>query len=110
MQSPLFRRYQVDEKTFWAETNALVEQYHKRGYRLSPEIGYLNHLLTYVLSGRMAGLNNRILFECGREIKFYPGPAGILRVGEELGRPSGRNSASTTSSSSTMSSAPAWRK
>ena len=73
MQSPLFRRYQVDEKTFWAETNALVEQYRKRGYRLSSEIGYLNHLLTYVLSGRMAGLNNRILFECGREIKFYPG-------------------------------------
>lgn len=73
MQSPLFRRYRVDERTFWAETNALVEHYHRRGYRLAPEIGYLNHLLTYVLAGRMGGLNNRILFECGSEIAFYPG-------------------------------------
>ena len=59
MQSPLFKRYGVNESAFWAETNALVEEYHKRGYRLSGEIGYLNHLLTYVLSGRMAGLNNK---------------------------------------------------
>ena len=73
MQSPLFRRYGVDEKVFWAETNALVDHYHKRGYRLSPEIGYLNHLLTYVLAGPMKGLNNKALFACGSEIKFYPG-------------------------------------
>jgi len=73
MQSPLFRRYQVDEKVFWAETNALVEQYRQRGYRLSPEISYLNHLLTYVLAGPMAGLNNKILFACGAELRFYPG-------------------------------------
>lgn len=73
MQSPLFRRYGVDERVFWAETNALVEHYHRRGYRLAPEIGYLNHLLTYVLAGRMGGLNNRILYECGADIRFYPG-------------------------------------
>jgi hypothetical protein len=73
MQAPLFRHYQVDEKTFWAETNALVSRYHERGYRLAGEIGYLNHLLTYVLAGPMAGLNNRILFECGKELEFYPG-------------------------------------
>ena len=73
MQSPLFKRYGVNESEFWAETNALVEEYHKRGYRLSGEIGYLNHLLTYVLSGRMAGLNNKILKEIGKEITFYPG-------------------------------------
>jgi hypothetical protein len=59
MQSPLFRRYGVDEATFWAETNALVENYRRRGYTLYSEISYLNHLLTYVLSGRMGGLNNR---------------------------------------------------
>lgn len=73
MQSPLFRRYGVDEPRFWAETNALVEAYRKRGYHLSGEISYLNHLLTYVLAGRMAGLNNRVLRENGREIQFYPG-------------------------------------
>ena len=73
MQAPLFRRYGVDEATFWAETNALVENYRRRGYSIASEIGYLNHLLTYVLAGRMAGLSNKVLRECGAEIKFYPG-------------------------------------
>jgi hypothetical protein len=73
MQSPLFRRYGLNEANFWAETNALVENYRKRGYTLSGEIGYLNHLLTYVLSGQMGGLNNAILSMCGSEIRFYPG-------------------------------------
>ena len=73
MQSPLFRRYGVDEATFWAETNALVENYRRRGYTLSSEISYLNHLLTYVLSGRMGGLNKVILRKSGAEIRFYPG-------------------------------------
>jgi hypothetical protein len=73
MQSPLFRRYGVDESSFWNETNKLAEHYRKRGYHLSPEIAYLNHLLTYVLSGLLKGLNNKILFECGADIKFYAG-------------------------------------
>lgn len=78
MQSPLFRRYGVDEPTFWAETNALVEAYRKRGYTLSSEISYLNHLLTHVLDGKMAGLNNAILRQCGGEIQFYPGLPGFF--------------------------------
>ena len=73
MQSPLFRRYGVDEATFWQETNKLAEHYRKRGHLLSPEIAYLNHLLTYVLSGHLGGLNNQILFECGADIRFYDG-------------------------------------
>jgi hypothetical protein len=73
MQGPLFRRYHVDEATFWAETNKMVETYARRGYRISGEIGYLNHILTYVLAGRMQGLNNRVLRELGAEIEFYPG-------------------------------------
>lgn len=73
MQAPLFRRYGVDEANFWSETNALAEHYRHRGYNISPEISYLNHLLTHVLAGQMAGLNNKILRECGAEIPFYPG-------------------------------------
>jgi len=46
-------RYGVDEATFLAETNKLVENYAKRGCRISGEIGYLNHILTYVRTGRM---------------------------------------------------------
>ena len=78
MQTPLFRRYGVDEATFWAETNALVENYRKRGYTLYSEISYLNHLLTYVLAGCMAGLNNAVLRECGKEVRFYPGLPGFF--------------------------------
>ncbi|WP_221030149.1 HAD family hydrolase [Actomonas aquatica] len=73
MQKPLFKRFGVDEANFWTETNALGAHYKQRGYHISSEIAYLNHLLTYVLSGEMAGLNNRILRECGRDIAFYPG-------------------------------------
>jgi len=80
MQAPLFRRYGVDEATFWAETNALVENYRRRGYHIAPEIGYLNHLLTYVLAGKMAGLSNKVLRECGAEIKFYPGLPGFFET------------------------------
>jgi hypothetical protein len=73
MQSPLFRRYGINEAGFWEETNRLAEHYRVRGYHLSPEISYLNHLLTYVLAGPLAGLNNKILADCGKEIRFYPG-------------------------------------
>ncbi|MBS0664639.1 MAG: haloacid dehalogenase-like hydrolase [Verrucomicrobia bacterium] len=73
MQAPLFRRYGINEAEFWNETNKLAEHYRKRGYHLSPEISYLNHLLTYTLAGPLKGLNNRILFECGAEIEFYQG-------------------------------------
>jgi hypothetical protein len=73
MQAPLFRRYGVDEANFWAETNALADTYRRRGYAISPEISYLNHILTHVLAGPMAGLNNQILRECGGDIRFYPG-------------------------------------
>jgi hypothetical protein len=80
MQSPVFRRYGIDEPTFWEEVNALVEHYHRRGYRLSPEIGYLNHLLTYVLAGPLAGLSNKVLRECGADLAFYPGLPGFFQV------------------------------
>ena len=73
MQAPLFRRYGVDEANFWTETNALAEHYRRRGYAISPEISYLNHLLTHVQAGPMAGLSNQVLRACGAEIGFYPG-------------------------------------
>ncbi len=73
MQSPLFRRYGINEANFWNETNNLMEQYRRRGYQLSGEIAYLNHLLTYVLAGAMPKLGNKTLRECGADIKFYPG-------------------------------------
>lgn len=73
MQAPLFRRFGVHEPTFWKETNSLSEHYKRRGYHISGEIAYLNHILTYVLAGQMPKLNNKVLRDCGREIAFYPG-------------------------------------
>jgi len=73
MQSPLFRHFGIDEASFWNETNSLVEHYRRRGYQLSGEIAYLNHLLTHVLAGKMPKLGNKLLRECGAEIAFYPG-------------------------------------
>ncbi len=80
MQSPLFRRYVLDEAVFWQETNALAARYHERGYHLSSEIAYLNHLLTHVQAGPLAGLNNQILQACGAEITFYPGLPEFFRL------------------------------
>lgn len=83
MQAPLFRRYGVDEASFWTETNALAEHYRRRGCQVAPEISYLNHLLTHVRAGPMAGLSNRILRECGAEIAFYPGLPEFFRTSRE---------------------------
>ena len=72
MQGPLFRHYGIDEARFWAETNKLIETYERRGYRLSSEIGYLNHILTYVLAGQMPKLNNKVFRELGRRSGSIP--------------------------------------
>ncbi len=74
MQRPLFERFNVDEKQFWAEVNALPEKYRARGcQQISTEILYLNHILDYVRQGRFSGLTNAMLREMGAELEFYPG-------------------------------------
>jgi hypothetical protein len=86
MQAPLFRRYGVDEANFWLEVNSLAEHYRQRGYTVSGESVYLNHLLTCVRHGPMSGLSNAILRECGREIVFYPGLPEFFRTLREFVR------------------------
>ena len=73
MQSPLFQRYNVDEDQFWKEVNHLPSIYKSRGQTVSRDTIYLNHLLTYIKAGKLAGLNNASLRECGRHLRFYPG-------------------------------------
>jgi hypothetical protein len=88
MQDPLFRRFGVDGSQFWKEANALPQFYRQHGVtRASRDTLYLNHILAYVKAGRFAGLNNRMLRELGKEIKFYSGlPDFFPRIKERIAK------------------------
>ncbi len=86
MQAPLFKRYGVDEANFWNEVNRLGEVYHERGYKVSGETVYLNHLLSSVKNGPMKGLNNEVLKACGGEIEFYEGLPDFFQDLREFAR------------------------
>ena len=73
MQEPLFRHFNVDGGKFWKEVNALKVYYGKQGITVNSDTSYLNHILTYVKAGLFKGLNNALLREFGKELKFYPG-------------------------------------
>ena len=73
MQEPLFRHFNVDGGNFWKEVNALKAYYGKQGISVNSDTSYLNHILTYVKAGIFKGLNNALLREFGKELKFYPG-------------------------------------
>lgn len=88
MQKPLFEAYDVDEAQFWAEVRALPAFYARAGVKLQADVAYLGHLLTYVKSGRMAGLSNARLREIGQQIPFFPGlPALFDRLDDVLRDP-----------------------
>lgn len=81
MQQPIFEKFGVDEPTFWQEVNTMAERYKERGYTVSGESVYLNHILTYARAGKMPGLNNKMLRELGKQIEFYE---GLPKFFEEL--------------------------
>jgi hypothetical protein len=81
MQDPLFDRYDVEARRFWAEVNALPGAYRELGLDLvSSGSLYLNHILTYVRAGRFAGLNNRVLRDLGARLEFHPGVPEIFEA------------------------------
>lgn len=73
MQKPIFEHYGVDAVTFWKEVHALPKRYEEQGCIVSPETAYLNHLLTYVREGLLAGLNNAQLRSFGQQLEFFQG-------------------------------------
>lgn len=73
MQDPLFKHFNIDGGKFWREVNALKAYYGKQGISVNSDTSYLNHILTYVKAGLFKGLNNALLREFGKELKFYPG-------------------------------------
>jgi hypothetical protein len=74
MQEPLFEEYGIEAKGFWDEVNSLAIRHRRNGlHNVSTDTMYLNHMLTYVASGKLPGLNNQRLRELGARIKFYEG-------------------------------------
>jgi len=73
MQIPIFEEYGINESDFWKEVNAINEEYEKMGIRVNRDTSYLNHLLTCVKQGVFKGLNNKKLYELGKELQFYKG-------------------------------------
>lgn len=73
MQDPLFRAFGLDGNCFWDEVNALPAAYEKQQVKVSEDLMYLNHLLTYVKAGLLPGLNNEKLRSCGTELPFFEG-------------------------------------
>lgn len=86
MQTPLFEQYNIDEKKFWEEVSRLPNIYKEKGINVSKDTVYLNHLLSYVRTGIMKGLNNAILRELGSKLQYYPGLPEIFHDLKELVR------------------------
>ena len=81
MQGPLFRHYDIDEAEFWAEVDGLDDFYRSHGSKLiQRDHLYLNHILSYVRNGRMAGLSNQLLEDLGAEIEFYAGIPDFMEL------------------------------
>ena len=86
MQDPLFERYRIDSREFWKHVNSMpqnIESEHK-GIRVNAETFYLNYFIRCAHDGTMAGLNNDLLYEIGKEQKFYPGIPEIFRKTKEM--------------------------
>jgi len=80
MQWPIFEHFGVDEKRFWKEVNDLPKHYRDNGQNVSPDILYLNHILTYVRHGKFAGLNNAMLRQLGKKLRFYQGLPEFFQI------------------------------
>ena len=79
MQEPIFKKYDVDPKKFWAEVNSLFSRYAEQGIKVNKDTIYLNHMITCTAQGIFHGLNNELLGQLGKELEFYPGAIEILK-------------------------------
>ena len=85
MQDPIFEKYGVDSKQFWEEVNALPDKYwNEQKVKVNRDTIYLNHFINKTKEGIFKGLNNDILFELGKELKFYKGIPEIFEKTKDL--------------------------
>ncbi|MDR2977186.1 MAG: hypothetical protein LBV19_07795 [Streptococcaceae bacterium] len=81
MQTPIFEKFQVDQEKFWAEVDQLPRKYREQGVKVERDTVYLNHMLTCVNQGIFPGLNNQMLYELGKELRFF---AGVPEIFDKL--------------------------
>jgi len=85
MQDPIFEKYGIDGNAFWKEVNALPDKYMKeQGVRVNKDTIYLNHLINYVKEGKFKGLNNKLLTELGKQLKFYNGLPELMDISKKM--------------------------
>ena len=72
MQSLIFDKYKINEKTFWIETEKLKLQ----GY--DNEHAYIKNLLNYIESGKIPKLSNKDLKYLGKDLQFHNGFPDIM--------------------------------
>jgi hypothetical protein len=87
MQEPIFKKYKINEKSFWKENNREIEKLEKKGLMVNHDTYYLNKFITMSrMKKGFYGLNNKKLKNLGRKIKFYNGAIKFLRKIKKLGK------------------------
>lgn len=85
MQDPIFEHYKVNSAEFWEEVNGLPKKYMaEQGVRVNSDTIYLNQFIRYAKEGKFKGLNNEMLKDFGKKLKFYPGVPDIFDKTKKL--------------------------
>ena len=85
MQDPIFDKYKVNSQEFWKTVNELPDKYQKeQNVKVNRDTIYLNHFINCAHNGTFPGLNNSLLLELGKELKFYTGIPGIFRKTKDI--------------------------
>ena len=85
MQDPIFKHYQVNPTEFWKEVNSLPKKYQEeQGVRVNKDTIYLNHFINCAHEGPFEGLNNKMLYDFGKELCFYPGVPQIFEQTKKM--------------------------
>ncbi len=84
MQDPLFRRFKIDSHIFWDKVSSQLKEIEEKGIRVNADTYYLNYFIKCAHDGTFPGLNNRLLWEIGKEQKFYPGIPAIFEFTKNM--------------------------
>lgn len=85
MQDPIFKEYNIDSKDFWSEVDDLPRKYiEEQGVKVNRDTIYLNQFIRYAKEGKFKDLNNKRLYEFGKELEFYSGIPEIFKKTKAL--------------------------